>query len=105
MPELGDGFAVRSADTAGASDGVPRRLRLNGEVIVCGHAPALEVEPGTATTIATGGVVPEGAPAGPLAGRGCSNPTTQLSGHANCSLIRRNWHKGREFERMNTQHQ
>ena len=58
-----DGFAVRSADTAGASDGAPRRLRLNGEVIVCGHAPALEVAPGTATTIATGGVVPRGADA------------------------------------------
>ena len=58
-----DGFAVRAADTAGASDTAPRRLRLNGEVIVCGHAPALEVAPGTATTIATGGVVPRGADA------------------------------------------
>jgi molybdopterin molybdotransferase/putative molybdopterin biosynthesis protein len=41
----------------------PRRLRLNAEVIVCGHAPAIEVAPGTATTIATGGVVPRGADA------------------------------------------
>ena len=32
-------------------------------MIVCGHAPALEVAPGTATTIATGGVVPRGADA------------------------------------------
>ena len=38
-------------------------LPLNGEVIVCGHAPALEVAPGSATTIATGGVVPRGADA------------------------------------------
>ena len=38
-------------------------LRLNAEVLVCGHAPALEVAPGTATTIATGGVVPRGADA------------------------------------------
>ena len=53
-----DGFALRSADTVGASDTAPRRFRLNGEVIVCGHAPALEVTPGCATTIATGGVVP-----------------------------------------------
>ena len=58
-----DGFAVRAADTSGASDTTPRRLRLNGEVITCGHAPALDVGPGTATTIATGGVIPRGADA------------------------------------------
>jgi putative molybdopterin biosynthesis protein len=58
-----DGFALRAAETAGASDGTPRRLRLNGEVIVCGHAPALTVASGTATTIATGGVIPRGADA------------------------------------------
>src|SRR5262249_55191510 len=38
-----DGFALHSADTVGATDGAPHRLHLNGEVIVCGHAPALEV--------------------------------------------------------------
>jgi putative molybdopterin biosynthesis protein len=58
-----DGFALRAAETAGASDGAPRRLRLNGEVIVCGHAPAFTVASGTATTIATGGVIPRGADA------------------------------------------
>jgi putative molybdopterin biosynthesis protein len=58
-----DGFAVRAADTLGASDRMPRRLLLNGEVIACGHAPALEVRPGTATTIATGGAIPRGADA------------------------------------------
>jgi putative molybdopterin biosynthesis protein len=58
-----DGFALRSADSAGASDAAPVRLRLNAEVIVCGHAPALEVAPGSATTIATGGVLPRGADA------------------------------------------
>jgi putative molybdopterin biosynthesis protein len=58
-----DGFAVRAADTAGARDATPRRLALNGEVIVCGHQPALEVAAGSATTIATGGVVPRGADA------------------------------------------
>jgi molybdopterin molybdotransferase/putative molybdopterin biosynthesis protein len=58
-----DGFALRSAGTVGASDTAPRRLSLNGEVIVCGHPPALEVAPETATTIATGGVVPRGADA------------------------------------------
>jgi putative molybdopterin biosynthesis protein len=58
-----DGFALRAADTTGASDTAPRRLRLNGEVIVCGHPPALEVAAGSATTIATGGVLPRGADA------------------------------------------
>jgi putative molybdopterin biosynthesis protein len=58
-----DGFAVRSSDTMGAIDQHPRKLRLNKEVIACGHAPQLEVTPGTATTIATGGVVPRGADA------------------------------------------
>jgi putative molybdopterin biosynthesis protein len=58
-----DGFALRAADTIGATDAVPRQLELNAEVIACGHAPAIEVRPGTATTIATGGVVPRGADA------------------------------------------
>src|SRR5208282_1073597 len=58
-----DGFAVRAADTAGASDGAPRRLKLNAEVVACGVQPAIEVTPGTATAIATGGVIPRGADA------------------------------------------
>ena len=58
-----DGFALRAADTIGASDNAPKIFVLNAEVIACGHAPALEVAPGTATTIATGGVIPRGADA------------------------------------------
>jgi putative molybdopterin biosynthesis protein len=58
-----DGFALRAADSAGASDAAPVRLRLNGEVIVCGYSPMMEVAPGCATTIATGGVLPRGADA------------------------------------------
>src|SRR5262249_47178013 len=58
-----DGFAVRAADTNGASDAAPRRLVLNREVIMCGHDPSLEVGPGSATAIATGGVIPRGADA------------------------------------------
>ena len=58
-----DGFAVRSSDIGGASDFSPRKLRLNNEIIACGHAPLIEVAPGTATTIATGGVIPRGADA------------------------------------------
>jgi putative molybdopterin biosynthesis protein len=58
-----DGFAVRAADTNGASDGSPKQLALNAEVIACGVQPAIEVRPGTATAIATGGVIPRGADA------------------------------------------
>src|SRR3984957_6458056 len=58
-----DGFAVRAADTAGASDRAPKRFMLNAEVIACGVQPAVEVKPCTATVIATGGVIPRGADA------------------------------------------
>ncbi len=58
-----DGFALRAADTIGASDSMPRRLVLNREVIACGHAPYIAVAPGTATAIATGGMIPRGADA------------------------------------------
>jgi molybdopterin molybdotransferase/putative molybdopterin biosynthesis protein len=58
-----DGFAVRAADTVGASPSAPKRFALNAEVIACGVAPGIEVAPGTATTIATGGVIPRGADA------------------------------------------
>jgi putative molybdopterin biosynthesis protein len=58
-----DGFAVAASDTAGASEAVPRRLALNAEVLVCGRAPTLAMARGTATAIATGGVVPRGADA------------------------------------------
>jgi putative molybdopterin biosynthesis protein len=58
-----DGFALRAIDTIGAGDTAPKIFRLNAEVIACGDAPALEVKPGTATTIATGGVIPRGADA------------------------------------------
>jgi molybdopterin molybdotransferase/putative molybdopterin biosynthesis protein len=58
-----DGFALRAADTMGAADAAPKQLSLNTEVITCGHAPKIEVRPGTASTIATGGTVPRGADA------------------------------------------
>jgi putative molybdopterin biosynthesis protein len=58
-----DGFAVRSADLASATEGAPARLMLNDELIACGVAPALAVKAGTATAIATGGPVPRGADA------------------------------------------
>ncbi|WP_458760154.1 molybdopterin biosynthesis protein [Afipia sp. TerB] len=58
-----DGFAVRAADLAAATEAHPVRLGLNGEVIACGVQPRLPVQPGTATPIATGGPVPRGADA------------------------------------------
>ena len=58
-----DGFAVRAADTAAASEVAPRRLALNPEVIACGASPRIQVRPGTATAIATGGMIPRGADA------------------------------------------
>ncbi|HME29917.1 MAG TPA: molybdopterin biosynthesis protein [Pseudolabrys sp.] len=58
-----DGFALRAADTVGASEGNPKIFVLNAEVIACGHEPALTVMPSTCTAIATGGVIPRGADA------------------------------------------
>lgn len=58
-----DGFAVRAADTVGATEHAPARLRLNREILACGVAPGIEVAPRTATVISTGGVVPRGADA------------------------------------------
>lgn len=58
-----DGFALRAADTLGAGDSHPKILTLNPEVIACGHSPRHALTPGTATSIATGGVIPRGADA------------------------------------------
>jgi molybdenum cofactor synthesis domain-containing protein len=58
-----DGFAVRSADLASASEAAPVRIMLNDEVIACGTAPERPVLSGTATSIATGGPLPRGADA------------------------------------------
>ena len=57
-----DGFAVRAADTYGASEGLPSYLDLAGEVRM-GEPPDVEVRPGTAVAIATGAPLPAGADA------------------------------------------
>jgi molybdopterin molybdotransferase len=57
-----DGFAVRAADTYGASEGLPSYLDLAGEVRM-GHPPEVEVRPGTTVAIATGAPLPSGADA------------------------------------------
>jgi len=58
-----DGYAVRAADTYGAQEEEPRRLRLLGETAATGVVPQAEVIPGTAMAIATGGMLPRGADA------------------------------------------
>ena len=58
-----DGFAVRAADTVDATEAAPRMLRLNPEMLTPGVQPAHNVQPGSATVIATGGMVPRGADA------------------------------------------
>ena len=58
-----DGFAVRAADLAMADAMNPVTLRLNDEVLACGRAPRLALQPGTATPIATGAPLPRGADA------------------------------------------
>ncbi len=84
-----DGYAVRAADTAGATEDGPVRLEVVGEVRA-GQAPEVEVPRGGAVRIATGAPVPPradavvpvelttpldatGAPAGPR-GRDATGP-------------------------------
>lgn len=57
-----DGFAVRAADTYGASEGLPAYLPIAGEVPM-GRAAGLVLPPGQAARIHTGGMLPEGADA------------------------------------------
>jgi putative molybdopterin biosynthesis protein len=58
-----DGWAVRAEDVFVAGEGTPRRLQINPEEITPGVQPTLEVQPGTTTYIATGGMLPRGADA------------------------------------------
>src|SRR5450759_4620660 len=58
-----DGYAVRAEETFGASEELPRRLCVNAEEIATGVVPRAEVTAGTATLIATGGMLPRGADA------------------------------------------
>jgi len=57
-----DGYAVRAADTYGASEGLPSYLDVTGAVAM-GSAPTVEVGQGTAASMPTGGVLPAGADA------------------------------------------
>jgi molybdopterin molybdotransferase len=55
-----DGYAVRAADTAGAREASPVRLRVIGE-LAAGYIFEGEVAPGTAVRIMTGAPIPRGA--------------------------------------------
>lgn len=75
-----DGYAIRSADTAGATEDVPVRLAVVGEV-PAGRAANIVVGRGEAVRIATGAPVPDGADAvvpvertTPLAADGAAGP-------------------------------
>ncbi len=57
-----DGYAVRSADTRGASPKSPRLLQVL-ETVAAGATPRGEVKPGTAIRIMTGAPIPKGADA------------------------------------------
>jgi molybdopterin molybdotransferase len=57
-----DGYAVRAADTLGASESLPAYLSVVGEVPM-GKAAAVEVGPGQAAVVHTGGMIPPGADA------------------------------------------
>src|SRR5512146_3573316 len=57
-----DGYAVRAADTYGASEGLPGYLDVTGAVLM-GRPPSVTVRPGAAVAMPTGGVIPPGADA------------------------------------------
>ena len=57
-----DGYAVRAADTYGASEGLPGYLEVAGEVAM-GAPATVAVAPGGAVAIPTGAVLPDGADA------------------------------------------
>src|SRR5579863_4758612 len=51
-----DGFAVVSEDTFAASEETPRSVQLGEEAIHTGVVPRTVIRPGTAVSIATGGM-------------------------------------------------
>jgi molybdopterin molybdotransferase len=57
-----DGYAVRAADTLGASESLPAYLTVVGEVLM-GQAATVEVGPGQTAIVHTGGMIPPGADA------------------------------------------
>ena len=58
-----DGFALRAADTAGATPSTPVTIRLTPDLLTPGITPLTPVTAGHASIIATGGMLPRGADA------------------------------------------
>src|SRR5271157_240999 len=58
-----DGYALRAEETLGASEDASIRLRLSGDEIPTGVIPSRPAEPGSAMSVATGGMLPRGADA------------------------------------------
>jgi len=54
-----DGYAVKSSDTFGATEGFPSYLKIIDEVLM-GEVPLFRITKGEAAKIATGGMLPEG---------------------------------------------
>lgn len=57
-----DGYAVKSANTYGATDSIPALLRLVGKVKM-GESDTLEISSGETVYVPTGGAIPKGADA------------------------------------------
>jgi molybdopterin molybdotransferase len=57
-----DGFAVNSADTFGATEGIPSYLNVKAEIFM-GEKPEFLLKKSEAARIATGGMLPQGADA------------------------------------------
>jgi molybdopterin molybdotransferase len=57
-----DGFALRAADSFGASESIPAYLGVVGHVPM-GTAPGFRIEKGQSARVSTGGMIPEGADA------------------------------------------
>lgn len=58
-----DGFALRAAETFGASERVAKTVPLRPESLDAGAAATMSLSPGEAIAIATGGMIPRGADA------------------------------------------
>jgi putative molybdopterin biosynthesis protein len=56
-----DGFAVAAVDSFGADEEHPVELSLTDEHLAPGVVPVQDVQPGVATLIATGAIIPKGA--------------------------------------------
>ncbi|HZG55950.1 gephyrin-like molybdotransferase Glp [Paenibacillus sp.] len=83
-----DGYAVRAADTAGATSAAPAALRVVGAV-ACGDVPRFAVKRGEAARIMTGAMVPEGADAVVMLEQADEAASAHLGGDAPIVKLRR----------------